>query len=181
MLCAPAEAPHRLVPSPVAQALRRRFVEVLVDEYQDTSRVQEAILRLVARDDGRFLVGDGKQSIYRFRQADPSLFVAKSRAFCAVDDPETGTPAEERGVRIDLTRNFRSRREVVDATNFLFRQLMDDEVGEIAYDARAELVCGAAYPPADGGDYTCELVLIDRAEGGQADAETGMATVTAQR
>lgn len=174
VLCAPAEAPHRLVPSPVAQALRRRFVEVLVDEYQDTSRVQEAILRLVARDDGRFLVGDGKQSIYRFRQADPSLFVAKSRAFCAVDAPETGTPAEERGVRIDLTRNFRSRREVVDATNFLFRQLMDDEVGEIAYEARAELVCGAAYPPADGGDYTCELVLIDRAEGGQADAETGM-------
>lgn len=217
VLCAPAEAPHRLVPSPVAQALRRRFVEVLVDEYQDTSRVQEAILRLVARDGSRFLVGDGKQSIYRFRQADPSLFVAKSRDYCPISaeegapargggegtasrgerarraehrDPGAESAAEtaaglagdldwdaERGVRIDLTRNFRSRREVVDATNFLFRQLMDDEVAEIAYDARAELVCGASYPPADGGDYTCELMVIDCAEGEQADAQTGMGDV----
>lgn len=202
VLCEPAEAPHRLVPSAAAQALRRRFVEVLVDEYQDTSRVQEAILRLVARDGSRFLVGDGKQSIYRFRQADPTLFVAKSRAYRPVsaggsapacEDGEgtvfPGAPARrdgdveadarwvvgtcaadcereaERGVRIDLARNFRSRQEVVDATNFLFRQLMDDEVAEVAYDARAELVCGASYPPADGSDFTCELVVIDRAEG----------------
>jgi ATP-dependent helicase/nuclease subunit A len=134
--------PQGLVPSRTAMSLQERFVEVLVDEYQDINAVQEAILQLVSRQgEGRpnlFMVGDVKQSIYRFRLADPGLFLQKY-----IDYPAGG---EGRERRVDLSRNFRSRLGIINAVNFIFRQLMTPAVGEIAYGTEAELVYGAGYP-----------------------------------
>lgn len=131
-----------LVPSQAAIELGRRFEEVLVDEYQDINDVQETILRLVSRqwdnEPNLFMVGDVKQSIYRFRLAEPGLFLSKYRSYPVV------AGGLER--RIDLSRNFRSRRGIVNAVNFVFRQLMTPGVGEMAYDADAELIYGAGYP-----------------------------------
>ena len=135
-----------LCPSAVAAELRQRYVEVLVDEYQDINPVQEAILNLVSRQNetaappNLFLVGDVKQSIYRFRLADPGLFLAKHHHYAAAPGAQ--------GRRIELTKNFRSRRGVVAAVNYLFRQLMTPVVGELDYDPAAELAYGAGYPPA---------------------------------
>jgi len=155
-------------PSDVALELRRQFVEVLVDEYQDTNAVQEAILQLVSRQGENgpnlFMVGDVKQSIYRFRLAEPGLFLDKYTRYPVLP----GGPDR----RIDLTRNFRSRQGVVDAVNFVFRQLMTPAVSKLAYDSSAELVCGAGYPPVSGGRpeayEAVELHIIER--GGHDDS-----------
>lgn len=153
--------PGELVPSEVALAYREQFVEVLVDEYQDTNLVQEAILQLVSRGDNLFMVGDVKQSIYGFRLAEPALFLGKYKAF---------TPdGRDQGLRIDLSRNFRSRGSVLEGTNFIFRQLMDETVGDVPYDKAAELQPGAAYPQAT--EMEVELVVIDRAA--SADGKAG--------
>ncbi len=154
-----------LEPSAVALALRERFDEVLVDEYQDVNGVQEAILALLSRDraaaDGgnRFVVGDVKQSIYGFRHTDPSLFLARLAAY---QEPQGG------GRAIVLARNFRSRRRVVDAVNFTFRQVMSAAVGGLDYDGDAELVYGADYP--DDADAAVELHLVER---GDASVDAG--------
>lgn len=160
-------------PSEAAIEYRNQFKEVLVDEYQDTNLVQESILRLVTADGeysgNLFMVGDVKQSIYRFRLAEPNLFLGKYSRF-------THDGADS-GLRIDLNRNFRSRREVLDGTNFLFRQLMGLTVGEIDYDEDAQLKKGAPYP--EDKEYPIELHLIDGAadtsEAGQdnEDSEVG--------
>jgi ATP-dependent helicase/nuclease subunit A len=147
-------------PSEAALSYRNRFKEVLVDEYQDTNMVQEAILQLVKKESEEsgnlFMVGDVKQSIYRFRLAEPNLFLGKYQRF-SVD-------GNVRGHRIDLSQNFRSRMEVLDGTNYLFKQLMGEKVGEINYDEAAELKLGATYPP---DDNPIELLLID--QGNSAD------------
>lgn len=145
-------------PSVAALAYRKQFKEVLVDEYQDTNMVQETILKLVTTDgdyDGNlFMVGDVKQSIYRFRLAEPNLFLSKYNRF--------SSEGENTGLKIDLSQNFRSRLEVLAGTNYLFKQIMGTKVGEIEYDSQAELVKGAAYP--EDEDYPVELVLIDQAD-----------------
>ncbi|MTH53327.1 helicase-exonuclease AddAB subunit AddA [Bacillus mangrovi] len=146
----------RLLPAEPALACRRQFTEVMVDEYQDTNLVQEAILQLVKRESEEagnlFMVGDVKQSIYRFRLAEPMLFLNKYKRF---------TPAAANsGQRIDLNKNFRSRAEVLDGTNFIFKQLMGEKAGEIDYDDQAELKLGASYPESSGMET--ELLLADR-------------------
>ncbi|MCP1157587.1 helicase-exonuclease AddAB subunit AddA [Bacillus infantis] len=157
-----------ILPSEPALTYRDHFREVLVDEYQDTNMVQEAILQLVTKEGEEtgnlFMVGDVKQSIYRFRLAEPNLFLGKYTRF-TVDGEKTG-------LKIDLARNFRSRKEVLDGTNFLFKQVMGKKVGEIDYDQAAELVKGASYP--EDLPYPVELHLIDldgqeKAESGEAD------------
>lgn len=155
--------PGSLAPSEAALAFREQFVEVLVDEYQDTNLVQEAILRLVSRGDNLFMVGDVKQSIYGFRLAEPGLFLAKYKAFTPDGSGE--------GLRIDLSRNFRSRVPVLAGTNFVFRQLMDEAVGELDYDDAAALKPGAVYPEAE--DTAVELVVLDRQEGENAEEAAG--------
>ncbi|WP_127579814.1 helicase-exonuclease AddAB subunit AddA [Paenibacillus koleovorans] len=148
--------PAHTLPSDAADEYRQQFAEVLLDEYQDTNMVQEAIVELMAaRGPGnRFMVGDVKQSIYRFRLAEPGLFLNKYEAY--------RHGGGEEGQRIDLARNFRSRREVVDGVNFLFKQLMSVAVAEMEYDEAARLVCGAAYPDSPN-DCSVELLLIDKA------------------
>ncbi|MGJ7910290.1 helicase-exonuclease AddAB subunit AddA [Neobacillus sp. LXY-1] len=161
------------LPSDAALAFRRHFKEVFVDEYQDTNMVQETILKLVAQEEEEqgnlFMVGDVKQSIYRFRLAEPNLFLTKYNRF----QPD-GASA---GLRIDLARNFRSRKEVLDATNYLFKQMMGVRVGEIEYDEAAELRNGAPYP--EDEPFPVELLLIDQNdEKNEADKESGSETET---
>ena len=126
--------------SEIAQNLRHQIDEILVDEYQDTNRVQEKILSCIKKGDTHngnlFMVGDVKQSIYKFRQADPSLFIEKYNNF-SLDGSS--------GLRIDLSQNFRSRPGVLHTTNYLFDHMMDEAVGEIVYDQAARLYNGAPY------------------------------------
>ncbi|WP_067840153.1 helicase-exonuclease AddAB subunit AddA [Amphibacillus sediminis] len=145
-------------PSAIAKALRAKYEEVLVDEYQDTNMVQETILQLVTREDpgNLFMVGDVKQSIYRFRHAEPSLFITKYKQF---------TELTMSGKKIELAKNFRSRKEVLWAANFIFRQLLDEQVGEMNYDQGSELVYGNhSYDQAPNQDFDAELVIIDRSD-----------------
>lgn len=152
-------------PSEAAAYYRHLFHEVLVDEYQDTNLVQEAILKLVAKEEHEgnlFMVGDVKQSIYRFRLAEPLLFLSKYKRF--TDD---GSGA---GQKIDLNKNFRSRSDILDSTNFLFKQLMGEKVGEVAYDEQAELKLGASYPPNES-TKTEVLIIENREDAADEEAE----------
>ncbi|EZX23248.1 helicase-exonuclease AddAB, AddA subunit [Staphylococcus aureus C0673] len=128
-------------PSEIALQYRDYFDEILVDEYQDTNRVQEAIISCIKHGEEHngnlFMVGDVKQSIYKFRQAEPELFIEKYKRF---NDPEIAS-----GEVIDLSKNFRSRKEVLDNTNFIFSHMMDEVVGEIEYNDEAKLYYGADY------------------------------------
>lgn len=148
-----------LIPSSVAKMYQEKFNEVLVDEYQDTNYVQESILKLITKGSGAsgnlFMVGDVKQSIYRFRLAEPQLFISKYSLFEKEQNGKTG-------LRIDLSKNFRSRAEVLDATNFIFQQIMGKELGGINYDEDAMLKLGATYP--DYEKCTSELVLLTKSE-----------------
>lgn len=146
-----------VIPSDIAHFYKNQFKEVLVDEYQDINIVQETILSVVSDQDGpgnMFMVGDVKQSIYRFRHAEPTLFIDKYNRF--EKDPSAG-------YRIDLARNFRSREEVLTGANYLFRQIFDEALGEIEYDTKAELVYGnKGYDEYLLNDPEVEVVVIDR-------------------
>ncbi|GGA99018.1 helicase-exonuclease AddAB subunit AddA [Macrococcus hajekii] len=131
--------------TPIADNLRAKYQEILVDEYQDTNRVQERILQSI-NDDHLFMVGDVKQSIYKFRQAEPGLFLDKYKRFDST-----------KGQVIDLSRNFRSRREVIEDTNKVFESIMDEAVGEVAYDDRQQLYFGAAF---DDEPHPTELNVL---------------------
>ncbi|GGE50213.1 ATP-dependent helicase/nuclease subunit A [Pullulanibacillus camelliae] len=152
-----AAKPGHEVASEVAKQYRAQFTEILVDEYQDTNLVQETIISHIARGDNTFMVGDVKQSIYRFRLAEPGLFLDKYKRF-----GNTSSSDESSGYRIDLSQNFRSRREILDGTNFIFKQVMDETVGEIDYDDKAALLFGASYYPE--AEQKTELHLINRQE-----------------
>ncbi|SFJ06579.1 MULTISPECIES: helicase-exonuclease AddAB subunit AddA [unclassified Bacillus (in: firmicutes)] len=163
-----------LRPSPVAWQYRHKFTEVLVDEYQDTNFVQESIIKLVTKDaeqDGNlFMVGDVKQSIYRFRLAEPGLFLGKYKRFTS--------EGIDGGMKIDLAKNFRSRHEVLAGTNFIFKQIMGEAVGEIDYDEDAELKLGASYP--EGADPSAELLFIHQSDNAAVDEEEGVELEKAQ-
>lgn len=142
-------------PSPVALEYRQHFYEILIDEYQDSNLVQEYLLKAVSgEDDGhfnRFMVGDVKQSIYKFRLARPELFLEKYDSYKEKD--------EERA-RIDLSQNFRSRVQVVDTVNGIFENIMSKTIGGITYDDRAALHEGAVYPENEGCES--ELLLVEK-------------------
>ena len=125
----------------VAQSVRNMFDYVFVDEYQDISLIQESILSQVARPHAMFMVGDVKQSIYRFRQAEPAIFLGKYDAF----NPEPGSSA----LRIDLNRNFRSRANVVNFVNGVFGRCMNRVDYDIDYDENAALKPGLPVQPDD--------------------------------
>ena len=158
--------PAASAPSAAARELSRRFAEIMVDEYQDTNRVQEEILQLLANREqpNLFMVGDVKQSIYRFRLAEPALFLEKYRHFSVA--------AGQRERRIDLNQNFRSRPGVLDAVNFLFAQLMSRQAAELDYGEAEQLNSGPDYPPADGPmlDGPVEFHLIERTAASSDDA-----------
>ena len=149
-----------IVPGNTALELQDYFEEIMIDEYQDSNEVQELLLKCISGEAkgrfNRFMVGDVKQSIYKFRLARPEIFMEKYDTYVINDDAA-------RNVRIDLSMNFRSRREVTDATNFMCSQLMTAKVGNVEYDDRAALYVGASYPEPDGkGEddiYRTELLI----------------------
>lgn len=133
-----------IIPSSVAVNFKDYFDEVLVDEYQDSNNVQEAIIDLVSRKHSDipnvFMVGDVKQSIYRFRQAKPELFIDKYNSY------EIGKGMNR---KIQLYKNFRSRKEILDSVNFIFKELMSEAVGELEYTEEEALNLGASYEDID--------------------------------
>ena len=161
------ETKYRIVPSNVAMEYRQYFQEILIDEYQDSNLVQEYLLSAISGEAeghyNRFMVGDVKQSIYKFRLARPELFLEKYDTY-----QETGDLC-----RIDLAKNFRSRIQVVDAVNGVFSRIMSREIGGIAYDDKAALYPGATYPAAEDPAYGSEALLIRKPEKGERE-ESGI-------
>jgi ATP-dependent helicase/nuclease subunit A len=157
-----------------AAEISRRYEHVLVDEYQDTNEVQDLIFVSVSRQQANlFMVGDVKQSIYAFRQAMPEIFIARRKAAFPY---ATGMfPA-----KINLDMNFRSRKEVTEAVNFLFGRLMSEQLGDVDYNGGESLKCGAAYPDYDGAQ--AELMLTGLANyGGERDAVELEAAAVAEK
>lgn len=153
ILLAPDASPEHPVQSAAAEELRSQYEEVFIDEYQDTNGVQELITRLVSGEDNRFMVGDIKQSIYRFRLADPTLFLEKYQSFSR----------DEKAVQrcIDLGRNFRSVPVVLDAVNAVFSRAMTAEAAGMDYGEREKLYAGRQAPDDErwiGGPVEVDIV-----------------------
>ena len=146
-------------PSRTAEELRRNYEEIMIDEYQDSNNVQEAILRAVSAEaeggHNIFMVGDVKQSIYRFRMARPELFMEKYNTY---------TLEESERQRVDLHKNFRSRPQVLETVNDIFSRIMCRDIGDIAYDEKAALFPGAAFPEGEPGMFGTRLLIIDPEE-----------------
>ena len=141
-------------PTELARQLSGRYTEIMVDEYQDVSEVQDLIFRAVSRDGNNlFFVGDVKQSIYRFRLADPTIFLDKYARFADFRAALPGAPR-----RILLRENFRSRRAVLAGANHVFSNIMSRALGELDYDDAARLRAGAPYP--DDGEKP-ELAVLE--------------------
>ncbi len=149
--------------TPAALEVRESFEEILLDEYQDTSAVQDMIFRAVAREDGEkidhreknlFIVGDVKQSIYRFRRAVSALFTDRFDRYTDFDDDNPRYPA-----RITLAQNYRSRGEVTDTVNFIFRRLMTPQCGGVDYTGQ-QLDPQASYPEAEGRHSELHLLNV---------------------
>ena len=155
-------------PTPLCGSIRQNYAAVMVDEYQDTNALQDALYRCLASPagDDLFLVGDLKQSIYRFRQADPSIFRAKLNSWpelpggTARPRPAEGTPGADALLALDA--NFRSAPQVVAGINFIFEQLMTPQLGDTAYGDGQRLVCGA--PSEYAGSVEAQFLPDDTAE-----------------
>ena len=128
-----------IIPSDVANIYIEKFSEIFIDEYQDSNLVQEVLLSTIAnvKNPNRFMVGDVKQSIYRFRQAKPEIFLEKYAKY----DTEEGS----KNRKIMLYKNFRSRKEVVDCANYIFENIMSKNIGEIEYNEKERLNLGASF------------------------------------
>lgn len=136
----------------VAQELQQKYEYIFIDEYQDSNLVQETILSYVRREDNLFMVGDVKQSIYRFRLADPTIFLEKYDTYV----PKEGALNR----RIDLNKNFRSRPNILNAVNYLFENIMSRRFGELDYDEKAALYPGLEMPDMENSEV--ELHLIEK-------------------
>ncbi len=146
-------------PTEVAKKYREKFDEILVDEYQDSNLVQEYILKSISNGNNIFMVGDVKQSIYKFRQARPELFLEKYDKYKLVDDD-----IKSEGEKIKLFKNFRSRENILDVTNLVFKEIMSKNLGDIDYNEEEYLNLGANYEqPKEKIDYAgnAELHIID--------------------
>ena len=148
----------------VAASYRDRYHEVMVDEYQDNSHTQERMLELLSNGHNRFMVGDIKQSIYRFRQADPQIFNGKFQLF--LENPDVGK-------LILLKENFRSQSEVLDATNGVFSHLMDQEIGDILYDKTHMLVAGSDKQKEPHPENETEVLIYNSDEASVTPDEEG--------
>ena len=138
----------------VAQKYMKQFEEIAIDEYQDSNLVQEYILSSVSRGNNIFMVGDVKQSIYKFRQARPELFLEKYKSYSLEN-------ANERGLKIQLFKNFRSRENILDFTNEIFKNIMSESLGEIEYNEEEFLNLGASWEPKE---IKNEIDIIDLKE-----------------
>ena len=130
----------KIEPTEVANIYKEKFVEIAIDEYQDSNMVQEYILTAISRGNNTFMVGDVKQSIYKFRQAMPDLFLSKYKTYQLKENKK-----DEDNLKIQLFRNFRSRENVLDFTNVIFQDIMSENLGEIDYTEEEYLNLGASY------------------------------------
>ena len=154
--------------SQAAIELSEKYEEVLVDEYQDSNLVQELLTTAVSgwvnQRKNIFMVGDVKQSIYRFRLARPELFMEKYKSYSVEDGEEQ---------RIDLHKNFRSRAQVLESVNFIFRQIMGENLGGIAYDKDAALYPGADFPAGGSREFVKTEVLLVEKDGAELEEDAG--------
>ena len=147
-------------PTELAQQIADRYVEIMVDEYQDTNEVQNRIFDAISRKgENLFTVGDVKQSIYRFRLAQPEIFLEKYRLY-----RHAAAAASGQARKILLTRNFRSRPEVLEATNFVFRNILSRQMGEMDYGVEEQLYAGAAFAPAPDRETELHLVSVENTD-----------------
>ncbi|MCR4719926.1 MAG: helicase-exonuclease AddAB subunit AddA [Firmicutes bacterium] len=137
----------------ICQQIKAQYEEVLMDEYQDTSLLQEAIFSFVANEDNLFAVGDMKQSIYRFRSSDPTIFKARL--------DRSSFDRESNNRKIILSQNFRSRKEVLESINDIFSAIMSERAGELDYDESQRLYTGNKGYQDTGFDFRSECVIID--------------------
>ncbi|MBR3641513.1 MAG: helicase-exonuclease AddAB subunit AddA, partial [Oscillibacter sp.] len=146
--------------TPLGKQISERYAEILVDEYQDTNDVQNAIFRAVSREGKNlFFVGDVKQSIYRFRLADPTIFLRKYQEYAPLAEAKEGE-----GRKVVLSQNFRSRKEVLGAVNFIFENILSPEMGEIEYGKEERLYYGSTdYPPREDCETEFHLINTQRA------------------
>ena len=155
----------------LARRLQEQFDEIMVDEYQDVNAVQDMIVNALSNGKNLFMVGDVKQSIYRFRQARPEIFIARSERYKRCSDGE--------GRLITLSGNFRSRKEIIEAANNIFKPLFSETVGEIRYDEGHMLTAMASYAESDGAG--AEFCVLEQGTQLAADAAVAEAEYTAQR
>ena len=147
------------VPTDVAKSYREKFEEIAIDEYQDSNEVQEYILSTISRGNNVFMVGDIKQSIYKFRQARPELFLHKYESYSKTK--------EGKGIKIQLFKNFRSRDNVINFTNIIFKNIMSKELGDLDYTEEEYLNPGASFSETTYSNYEkakTELLLVDLKE-----------------
>ncbi len=149
-----------VVPSDTAREVSKNFCEILLDEFQDSNNIQDIIFRACSQGEKNIvMVGDVKQSIYRFRLADPTIFMKKYKSFKKYEDAVGDEPRY-----ITLSQNFRSRAEVLDASNAFFSRLMSEELGDVDYTEEHFLIPRENIPEPGEGDKSCEFYLIDRKE-----------------
>ena len=141
-------------PTEVAEAYKKEFSEIYIDEYQDSNYLQEAIVMAIEKNN-IFMVGDVKQSIYGFRQASPKLFMKKYKNFKSFEGADN-----EDAKKVILSKNFRSRKNVLDGANAIFKKIMKEDIGGIEYDEDAALYLGANFEE-DKKEYISEVMLTD--------------------
>lgn len=140
-----------------AHNLSKRFDEIMIDEYQDTNEIQELIFRAVSNDENNiFVVGDVKQSIYRFREAMPEIFIRRREKSSLYDRNNPQFPS-----KIILDKNFRSRENIIDSVNYVFNLLMSKRVGDIDYNDEEKLVMGATYPEKKDTELELHIIKTD--------------------
>ena len=147
-----------IIPSQVAKTYQEKYLEIAIDEYQDSNLVQEYILNAISKQNNIFMVGDVKQSIYKFRQAMPELFLSKYKEYKLKDDKKI-----DEHLKIQLFKNFRSRKNILDFTNMIFQNIMSENLGDIEYNEQEYLNLGADYKEVNQ-DLKTEINIIDLKE-----------------
>jgi len=146
----------KIIPTQVAKKYMEKFSEIAIDEYQDSNLVQEYILSSISNGNNMFMVGDVKQSIYKFRQACPELFLEKYETYKKIEEFR-----ENDSLKIQLFKNFRSRENVLKYTNTIFENIMSKKLGDIDYTEEEFLNLGADYPKSKGKEHNIEINVID--------------------
>lgn len=157
-----------ILKSPLAEEISDRYEEIMVDEYQDINDIQDTIFKMISKNETNiFAVGDVKQSIYKFRSSKPEIFLGKKDKYKLYDKNVNSYPA-----KIILGKNFRSKSDIIDVINFIFKTLMSKKAGEIEYNEEEALFAGAEFP--ESNDPSTEIAIIDSAnEESDAAAEAG--------
>lgn len=156
-----------IYPTEIAKIVSARYDYVMVDEYQDANTIQDTIFKAVSDNDRKlFVVGDVKQSIYRFRQAMPEIFIGRKNRYKLYNPQDEAYPA-----KIILDRNFRSREGITEAVNFVFKNLMSADVGDIDYTDEEKLVAGASYDTDRGNAVSFHLLQLEGSKTEDKDTE----------